>query len=644
MNRSVYDRRHRPPLHCAGAAALSVFLSFAVPSATVVIRPSVALAQTPPQVTVQLSEDEVEVGEPFTVQLKAMSEDGQVATSPELRAPAGFSVSGPMISTQTYMQFGTGGRRMLQGIGATWTLVASAPGKFTIPAATVSWNGQRVSATPLSVKVAPQGTLPRRQQGGSLFPGGSPFSGSPFGSNWPFGAMDDPDDFHDEPSLTLPRAPSNDIFLHARADKKKVVVGEQVTVSVYRYYRPRSISDLGETKRMHLRDFLQYSLLPDGSPAVHYTARAGDASFHVRLLEKIAIFPLKTGSLATGTYNETYTAYNRRTKIKRGSEDITVQVVEPPLANRPPGYRLGDVGQFQITSLVQPRRVEEGGSVAVTVKITGSGNLPTKLPMPEKTGVEWLDPEKKEGLDFKGDVVSGFRSFGHVVRLAKAGTIDLGTIELPYWNPRAQRYETATSKLGTIEVTPAKTTAPAPSAAPSAAPEKEDPFANLPPPRTALSSYSVPAESTFLTGPRFAFAVALPPVLALAGIAGAELVKRGRARLRSQRSSPRTLAASALDEAKKAKAAGDGRAVAAAVERAVVLAIEGASGVRARGVLKEELASELVACGITQAVAERSARLLAECDRARFDPLAAAADLVSEGESLVRDLFRQGAR
>lgn len=626
-----------PARRRASPALLAACLLAGAPAAAVVCAPSVAVAQPAPQVTSQLGEDEVEVGEPFTVQLKAMSEDGSSFSDPELRAPSGFSVSGPMMSTQSYMSFGAGGRRMLQGIGATWTLVASAPGTFTIPAPSIGWNGQRIKATPLTVKVAPQGTLPRRQQGGSLFPGGSPFGG-----HWPFGGgiLDDEPDFREEPSLTLPRAPSKDVFLYAKADKTKVVVGEQVTLSIYRYYRPRAISDLGETKRMSLQDFLQLQLLPDGSPPIHYRARAGELEFGVRLLDRIAIFPLRTGTLKTGPYTETYTAYNRRTKIKRSTQDISIQVVEPPLADRPVGYRLGDVGQFQITSLVQPRRVEEGGSVAVSVKVTGSGNFPTSLRMPEKTGIEWLDPEKKETLEAKGDEITGFRSFGYVVRLTKPGTVDLGTIELPYWNPRAKRYEVARSKLGNIEVAPSKTAAPTPSASAQAAPEQAEAFANLPPPRTALSSYSFQPQAPFLTGPTFAAAVAVPPLLALAGIAGVELTKRARARLAGRRSSPRTLALAALDEAKKGKAGGDERAAAAAVERAIFLAIEGASGLKARGILKESLASELSKSGIAERVAARAAELLAACDRARFDPLAAADVRIAEAEALVADLLK----
>lgn len=624
---------------------LRAWLSLAVPAAALAATTHTVFAQTPPQVTAEVSEPEVEVGEAFTVQLKAMSETNETVSSPELRPPAGFSISGPMISTQTFMQFGTGGRRMTSGIGATWSLVASSPGTFTIPAPSVEWNGQRLRATPLSIKVVPQGTKPRRP-GGFLFPGGNP--GSPFGGNWPFHFdLEDPDDLASpEPSLSLPRAPANDVFLHAVADKTRAVVGEQVTISIYRYSQPRAFTGNPGPSPMTFQDFLRYPLLEGGAQTTQH-ATAGGRTFRVRLIDRYAVIPLKAGRLQTGSYVESYVSPNRRTTFKRSSEDLTIVVSEPPTKNRPVGYRLGDVGHFQISALVQPRKITEGGSVAALIKVTGSGNFPTSLNLPEKTGVEWLDPEKKEQIEAKNGEIAGFRSFGHVVRLTRPGTVDLGTIELPYWNPRSRRYEVARTALGTVEVLPSPTGPSAPSGAPTStptdAPTTQDPFKTLPEPRRALSAFNPPSETTLLPGAAFPLALALPPFLAIAGIAAADFARRARSRLAERKTSPRTLAQAALSDAKRARKAGDDRAASAAVERAVVLAIEAASGVKARGVLKEALAAELTSKGLPEGVAKRAQETLAACDRSRFDPLAAADVDLAQAESLVADLLRTKA-
>ncbi|MEZ4300231.1 MAG: BatD family protein [Polyangiaceae bacterium] len=623
--------------------ALTGALLFCVPVAATVLPSRAAFAQSAPEVTAHLSDTEVEVGEPFSVELKAMSEGGSpTATDPDLRPPSGFSVSGPMISTQSYMQFGAGGRRVQQGIGATWNLVASTPGTFTIPAPSVRWNSQILRATPLTVKVVPQGTRPRKRPGGFLFPGGSPFGSSPFGSNWPFGNQggDDLEDYAESQDLSLPRAPYNDVFLHAVADKKKVVVGEQVTISVFRYRTANSVADVAESRPMPLTDFLRYPLVGDAGVQTTQIARAGNRRFIVRMLDKVAAFPLHAGSLHTGAFSESYIPLSRRGRIQRTSEDLAIEVVEPPLKDRPPGYRLGDVGRFQVTSLVQPRRIQEGGSVAVTVKVTGAGNFPTSLSMPEKTGIDWLDPEKKETIEAQGGELVGFRSFGYVVRLTKPGTVDLGTIELPYYDPRTRRYQVARSQLGTVEVTPSPTTKPAPSAAPEEPPKSDAPFDNLPPPRKDLSPYSAEPREMLLPGYRFPLAVAAPPAFAVLALAGLGAARRARDRMKERRAAPKTLAQAALADARKLEKSGDHRGAAAAIERAVILAIEDATAIKARGVLKEDLPRELQDNGVAEDIARRAADLLSACDLARFDPLAAESVRAADAQALVSELAR----
>src|SRR5262245_5074484 len=95
---------------CRHARLLAACLLSGVPAAFVGAPVNTVFAQSAAQVTSTASSDEVEVGEPFSIELKALSENQDQISAPELRAPAGFSISGPVISTQTYMQFGAGGR------------------------------------------------------------------------------------------------------------------------------------------------------------------------------------------------------------------------------------------------------------------------------------------------------------------------------------------------------------------------------------------------------------------------------------------------------------------------------------------------------------------------------------------------------
>src|SRR5262249_4387309 len=74
----------------------------------VLTAPRAAYAE-PIEVSVQASATQVEVGEAFTVELRAMSQDKEARPSdPVLKAPRGFSVSGPSISSQSFVQMFNG--------------------------------------------------------------------------------------------------------------------------------------------------------------------------------------------------------------------------------------------------------------------------------------------------------------------------------------------------------------------------------------------------------------------------------------------------------------------------------------------------------------------------------------------------------
>jgi hypothetical protein len=616
----------------------------------VLLLPGAAYAQgREPHLTTRVSSQTVEVGEPFTVELKAMAERGDAEpNSPELRAPAGFSISGPSVSTQTIAQFGAGGSTVQIGLGATWQLVASAAGRFVIPAPTVSWNGRRLHGDSITVDVMPSTGRPHAQQPGTsnpfLMPGGPGFNFS-----WPFGAPggppqlgDDDDDGAGVPELRLATAPDPDIFLHAVIDKKAAVVGEQVTISFYLYFR--TDARIEENHDAPLPDFLRISLLNNRN-VDELRASAGGHLYHVKLFDKVAVFPLREGDLHTGSMSVRFTGRHIGAKVLRESEDLVVHVTEPPREKRPAGYVLGDVGQFALGAEVQPKRIEQGGSVAVTLKVSGTGNLPQSLHVPERTGMDWLDPERKESIEPQGNAIGGWRTFGYVVRVKDRGRVRLGKVELPYWDPAAKRYQVASVDLGTIDVTPAEPAAPgtAGSAAPGDAAAAGDPFAALAGPRLALATFAPRISAPLEAGGRFWGLLVAPPGLVGLFFAGSAALRRLRERRALRKNDAETLAARALADAARAEARGDTKELAAALERALHAALERASGLKSRGVLLDDLPGELTRRGLDRALGDRSRDALAACEAIRFDPGGAgsAKDLGARTRTLVSELGRQ---
>ena len=271
------------------------------------------------------------------------------------------------------------------------------------------------------------------------------------------------------------------------------------------------------------------------------TARVHGEPFLVKLIGRTALFPLATGDLQVGAMERSVAGrrFPPYGELRTSNAPI-VHVTEPPLAGRPPGYAVGDVGSFSITAGVQPQKVDVGGSVAVMVRVTGTGLVPDSLRVPERSGVEWLDPVKKERTEVQAGKVVGTRTFDYVVRLKNSGTIDLGAIELPYWDPVKKKYEVAKAAAGEVEVAHV-----AGSGAEVDDKPIDEPLSTLPLPRKELGAFQADARTAPLAGSRFWSLVVAPP-LGLALLAAADRARREIERRRREgAASPRTAAARA---------------------------------------------------------------------------------------------------
>jgi hypothetical protein len=300
--------------------------------------------------------------------------------------------------------------------------------------------------------------------------------------------------------------------------------------------------------------------------------------------------------------------------LERKSAPIEINVVEPPLADRPPGYRLGDVGRYTLNAQVQPREVPAGGSVSVVAKLEGTGNLPYSLLVPEQRGVHFLEPQLVDQVAPRQGVVQGFRTFTYVVELSQPGERDLGEITLPYYDPKAKAYGVARATLGTVKVTG--------TAKPDALDAKRDQpgqrLRGLITPPAKLTAWSASSPGFWSSRTSYWAALLGIPLLALLGFAISDLAKLLGHRLREHRGS----LAKALDEAlaQLAQAAGksDATATAGAAERSLFLSIEKGTGIKARGILKAQLAGALETAGVPRDVAESASELLGRCDELRF--------------------------
>jgi hypothetical protein len=199
-----------------------------------------------------------------------------------------------------------------------------------------------------------------------------------------------------------------------------------------------------------------------------------------------------------------------------------------------------------------------------------------------------------------------------VVRPKKPGTLDLGEITLPFWNPERKAYDVARASLGNVQVAAGRAVAKDPSA-------PRDPWASLGPLRDKLGGFARAREP--LTD-KTLYWVGLfgAPFAVVAGSVGSRSMRRLRARFVASRSSRERNIEQALSQARDAKKREDRAALAAALERAVYLAIERATAVRARALLLDEIPGTLQEHQVPPELAAEVRELLSSLEATRFAP------------------------
>jgi len=636
------------PLRLVRALRLSALLGVAL---LLALWPRAARADV--ELSLSLGAREVAVGEAVQVRLDAMSADDDSPSDPQLVVPNGFEVRGPSVGTRQQVSISGFSMVTQSGISATWLLTATRPGLFTIGPATVSWRGQRRQAQVVQLSVLPPGQQPRARSRSRRQ------AVDPFDSFDPFGGNNGFDDLFDRlrgggsrfdqlpaaPTDLVPeRAPDDLAFLDAHLDTRRAVVGQQVTLSIYAHGAQGLFQEAPGAREPSHPDFLAQRLVEDGSrQPVYQYSRSGERWIAVKVRE-LALFPLRAGRLEIGSLEFGFLGrrYGARTGdgLRRSTRPLFIDVTEPPQEGRPPGYA-GEVGSFELRATVEPRSIPAGGSIAVSARVKGRGRLPGSLAVPEQAGTEWLEPTVRDDASVENSVVGGTRSFSYLVRMTKPGTIDLGSLRLPMFDPETGRYRVASFALGKVTVEAPAVSAPVDDpGAPKAGPRLSD----LVRFRAALS----PREPDLYWTDRalYWWWLGLGPGVVLGAAGLLRLGGRLRRGLASRADSQATHATRAIGDARQALAAGTPGAVAGAAERALYNAIEWSTGIKARAVLRANLARELSEAGMPDELSSRVVASLEACGQLRFaegDPERARA-VVDDIDALVKQLVRRVPR
>lgn len=596
------------------------------------------------EVRIEVSSRQVAVGEAFAVEVTAVLDDGDSAEDPKLPVQGKAQVAGPSLQSMRRMVMHNFNFRTERNLVASYEVTPTEAGRLILGPASFEVGGQRLQTEALTVEVVdappPGSRRSRTLRGQGPFGFGfDPFSQDPFdGLRRQSGLSGYPDAPAD---LSLPSAPNETGFLVARLDKQTAVLGESVVLSIYAYGGRGAFRELSPTEPA-LADFLSYPSVETSHEQPFFRTEIAGHEFLVVKLRELVLVPLRTGELEIGSMRAIlrgrgYPAKDSPLGSPAVSPMIHLSVREPPVGDRPPGYRLGDVGRFELSAEVTPREVHEQDFVSVKIQLRGRGNLPSTVEMPEVPGVAWGDPTVRGEVNVEGRELVGSRVLEYTAKLTRPGSIDLGSVSLPHFDPEANRYRDASAALGAISVLPnAASTAPAPSAPVSKAEPEGRALLLALGPRSSSSAW----RRTRTSPPPWALAsAAVAPGLAwLLALLPGWLAAWGRRLGRRKTKRPR------LDFAGLAALEGSGEhaRVAGELERTLYALIEERTGLRARAILKEHVAARLEASGMKADLAREVQTLLVTLDSARFwsSAEAASGSLVEAAKPIVARLVK----
>ncbi|MCP3103301.1 BatD family protein [Myxococcus sp. K15C18031901] len=561
-----------------------------------------------------------EVGSEDTFLLTIVTVDAPPDAKVKPPSSDDFEVLNSSRSSQRSVSWSGGGPANIQDI-TKYVLVmrANRAGRLTIPPAEMTAGGRtyRTDSVQLSVKTGRMGPPAGQAQGGrqqQRLP--DPFANFPSRLPDPF-----TEESEDEP--TIPRGDS-DLFLRASLDRDSVVVGEQVTLSLYIYSRV----DLNSVDAVTMPKLEGFWTEEVESP----TQLSGEQKvvdgvpYRAYLLRRRAIFPVKAGTLSISPAEADITTgfLFAGHRVHRVSNGLKVKVAPLP-PGAPPGMSNANVGSWRLSMDVSQTQVELGQPVTVKVILEGVGNVKNVTP-PKLTGPSALkiyDPTTSDKVSPQRNRVQGRRVVEYLVMPQRTGTFTLPALEFPFFDVRKGGYEVARTDPVTLTVeqgaggpTPTPTS---PTHVADAANEQKNVLTTggLRPVRYQ-ARFVAPAEAPWKRG--FFVPVAMAPLGLLFGVALFGGL-RGRLATRTQGDQGKQQAKAArkrLAEAEKLQAGGDVGAFYGEVEKALHGFLGARLGGPVSGLTREVIAERMTAASVAPERRAQVLYVLEACDFGRY--------------------------
>jgi len=345
-------------------------------------------------------------------------------------------LSGPNQSTSIQIINGV----QSASLSYNYIIQAKRIGTFSIGAASIEYNGEAFKTKPIEITIVKGSSKPKRQQQDA-------------------GISDE--------------EIAKNLFIRAIVDRRKVYLGEQVTVTYKLYTRLNIAAQMSISKLPQYHGFWAEEL--ETSSNITFATEVIDGKqYRVGVLKKAALFPTQTGKLEITPFELTVPIQLRRNRNRNNffddffnapfgfnqtveynatSNKITINVLSLPIEGKPDSFH-GAVGDFSLNVDVDKTTAKTNEAVTLKVILSGKGNLEL-LEMPElnlPSGFEKYEPKTSENIN-KRNIISGSKAAEYLMIPRVVGTRVIPPVEFSYFNPTKKKYVTLRSKSFKLNIT-----------------------------------------------------------------------------------------------------------------------------------------------------------------------------------------------
>lgn len=354
-------------------------------------------------------------------------------------------VWGPQRGTSTSISIINGKRTKSSQSSYTYVLLPKKAGSFTLPAATATIKGDKISSGTVTVEVVSAGASSSSSQSASS------------------------QQTQQQKAVPQGEIASDDLFLRFTLSKSRAVVGEPITATLKLYQRV-NIAGFEDARFPTFNGFWSQEVQTPTNIEFH-RENIGDRIYNAAVLRSYVIIPQQSGELAidpaeivclvnvrthsssSGSIFDSFFQDDYRTIRKRVStQPYTVKV--SPLPSGAPASFGGGVGNFSMQASLSRDSLQAHDAASLKITISGKGNV-SLLEAPKinfPPDFEVYDVKTTENTDKSSGRTSGSKTFEYPFIPRSHGNFVLGPVEYSYFDVNSGRYSTLRSEPMSVSV------------------------------------------------------------------------------------------------------------------------------------------------------------------------------------------------